>query len=695
MIDQKIKNILANLNQMYLQTQKETQQFQAFYFVKYQPQLIQFNQYLIIDNHSQIHWIEIGSIQIVVLRIILSSKYYILGVHLINNLIIEQILIEDQISILNKIDLNDYEIIRPLEYQINYYYNYLAIATKKLTKTYILLFAVSIKFPLKQYKIIEIGRVQFFFVQEFLFYYDQDDNIYKYNTKDFEIQIDNLLLEQNDLTNIKQIQFQIIPINSNDSIMNVEISIKSYNECFKLLKKQNDVLLKFISQKELKFNINDYIYGPINNVQIINNNHIKIQGPMLLYEIINNQEILKDAKLQTINLGSQFPGVQNIINIILFKYKSNLIILFDKSIQSQIKNKAHLQNIIQFNDKSLLVLFLNKNRNEIRGSIHMINETTLQLESEPIFEIIINFPLHFNCQSFKTGNLIIIKAQNTIDIYQIIGYSIQQIQNHLNILEILKIKGNNELYISLSLNTKNNQQILLFQILSLDQLEFQVKGTASLTWNSMDIVLKNQIYLHPNQKLNYDYQLIFLECSIADEKLQITILQAFQEYLVICEIIIFMEDFKISYRPIKILRNPENLNQDLEYEYFNQNNLILKQFNLIYFYDLLEQSNLYHYIGKQFLERQYLFHQFNTTHFIVYDCIQQKMFFANIGYLIKINDEVLENQVFTLIAENKVSSIQLQISLEVFNDQIQNQNFITKFFLFFVYYQFCIFFQEE
>ncbi|CAD8105111.1 unnamed protein product [Paramecium sonneborni] len=673
-IDQNIQNILHNLNQKYLLENQQYEQFQVFYFSKFNYQVIQLFQYLIIFINSEIIMIETDFIQIVFTKIIINSKCYILGIHLIKNQIIEQIFNGYQILTLKKINLDNYEIIRPLFYQIDN--EYFAIATRNSSKTFIIVFVIQNRLLLKQIKTIEIGRVQFFFQDQYLFFYDQGDKIQKFNMRDFEISLEINSSWQNSLISHEQIFFQVIPIDTKADRINLEIKIQIYNECFQLFQKNNHVLLKYKKEKNFRININDYIFGPIDNIQIINNDNFSIKGPLLLSEQINNNDILDGIKLKSIYLGSV---LQELENVIIFQTKNNSIVLFRQIQEHFYKKEEQLQNIISINDQSLLFLFLNNNFFEIRGVIYSINETAMQLIAQPIYEIKIKISPNSSYESMKTGNLIIIKDSFTLQLYQIIQSKIYQIQNLINITEILKIKGDNQLYISLIY--QEGGQILTFQILSLDKSQFQLEGVAELSQQTIDFALKNYIQIKTNKYLNKDYKLNLLECTIDGENLQLTIFQSLRGMSIISEILIQRKNLEVQFKPIRILRNFEEENH-MELQYFSNHHLILKSHSFIYFYDLKE-SDILDQIGRRSILQQYIYHQINTTHFIVFQYKKGGIFIGEIGYQITINDETQNNETFTLLAENQVSSISLQIFLQVSDEQSYNKTaFRILFFIF-------------
>ncbi|CAD8204801.1 unnamed protein product [Paramecium octaurelia] len=330
-------------------------------------------------------------------------------------------------------------------------------------------------------------------------------------------------------------------------------------------------------------------------------------------------------------------------------------------------------------------MIFRKNGTEIfRGVTYCIDEITHQLQKEPLFEV--KFDLNDRekgFQSIKTGNLIVFKGLPILLIYQIVELNLKLIPNQFNIIEIIKIKGDNQLYVSLSLEMND---ILLFQILIVNEIQFESKGSAILKFENIRVELFN--HFRNYQLISFDKfrMLEFLECLIEDGQVKIIGLLMIEETQVISEIIIQMVSFRISYNLIKITRINLKSDDEVQLVYYCQNILILRLSSsaITYFYDLTGNQVITDYIGRQ-TGLYHSYHILNTTHLVVYSNLEDIIFFAEVGYEIHFNEVYQGNNTFTLVAQNMLSSIQLNVTMiDINHGQIQDQNFIIIYLSIFI-----------
>ncbi|CAD8204799.1 unnamed protein product [Paramecium octaurelia] len=252
-------------------------------------------------------------------KVMVYEIQYLLGVHLINNQIIEYKLNLEQLSILNVVDLNENEIIRPITYQINQ--DYFSIAVRHDMKTFIILFSIQ-KTSLKLINTIQIGRDSFFFHEQYLIYYDKEDILIMFNMANFEIQIENVHLFK---SHKQSFNFNIVPINSNESSISLQFTLRHYNKCYQLQKKTNNASLYYSFHNKTKIYPTNYFYGPIDTLKLLENDKFQIEGPLVVSKVSLDAE---EGKIYTMNLNTIFrlsisEFYTQYFKIILFYYSIN------------------------------------------------------------------------------------------------------------------------------------------------------------------------------------------------------------------------------------------------------------------------------------------------------------------------------------------------------------------------------------
>ncbi|CAK78556.1 unnamed protein product (macronuclear) [Paramecium tetraurelia] len=590
---------------------------------------------------------------------------------------------QEQLLILNIFKLTDYEIIRPLKYQIND--QYFSLGVSYGSKSFILLFAIKNLFPLQLINNIQIGRLNFLLLEQYLLYQDQNDVLILFNFAEFEVQIDNF---QSENITERQYNFHVVPIDSKNSPLNLSFTLQYYNNCYKLISKSKHALLNYSKNNTTQIQTSKYFFGPIDQLTIVEKENFRIDGPLILSELTLSDNIPKEFKIKTIEQEKIFTNAPN-IKMKLVQFENKSIILINNLDQFKVDYETELLvNMFQINEQSILFLFLS-DQQRINGRIYLIDEIKCNLRQDPIFKINISYQTSDPVlQSFRTGNLIVIQTQNELLVYQIVEFSIKKIDLEFQFNNFLKINGYNQLYISQTF--KNNMKMLLFQILLFNGFQFEIQGTATLQMTFMFSSLKKQLKLTQLDFLNEFSQYYFLECIIEDETAKLLLLQIINRYIIISEIFITMQNFEISYSPLKFIRNSANF-VSLHLEYYYENKLILRSSSdETFFYDLSEQQNLYDYIGKQ-SESKNQYHKLNTTHFLIYEPRDDKIFIATIGYQVQIDTEYEGNKSFTLEAQNRLSQIKLTVQIQdIDDDQIDDKNsviiFLLIFFVIFVLY---------
>ncbi|CAD8204784.1 unnamed protein product [Paramecium pentaurelia] len=643
----------------------------SFYVSDESSSLIQFKEYLIIQLNQGNQIKKIDNIQIVYMKTIyVRSLYYFLAVHLNRNNIIEYHYDFDQLSIFNNQTLDDYQIIRPLRYQINN--KYFAIACKNDTTNFIFIYTIYISKPFKLIYVIKTNRLQFFFKDYHLFYYDDKDEVMILSLTDFIVQIKNIFpLEKDNSMTKKNFSFYIVPLNKYYSNFEIEFEVRSSNLCYQIYNRNNILQIQLSIPKNVKLNTLDYFDGPIDRLNILNNDNIIINGPILLSDNLLSQQEIGSINITTITLP-QF------IQHILHKTKGILIKLDEEQqilIPNKLKNKTYQGQVIVINGKLKIWVLIEVINAIISMSILQMNDN-VEFFTE-IKKIIISDQQNdiFYQDPIKvTGNLILFKRINS----QFIIYSINKTEiyfqeNDQSLLQILKVRGQNDLYISLS--QLHQRFINIFHLLSLQSNKLKEIGQTIISQSTINLELYNYLYFDDNE-VNINQLINFLECNLYQEKISLLILQIFTSFSVIAQIQINLQDFSSSYKVLKFIRNSQE-QSGLTLAYYSEYVLLLKSSkNSIYIYNLLYERKLYDYIGS-FNLINWNFYPLNTTHLFIYTDLGDKLLIGESGYLIQVNEENNQENTFTLIAQNDVSEAGLKVFIEVPQTQQLNINQYT------------------
>ncbi|CAD8203966.1 unnamed protein product [Paramecium pentaurelia] len=661
---QQMYQMLNKLNQIYLQDKQnfQNQISQHFYYSQLSPKYIYYNKYLMIHHKIDVKLFRLENIQIILIKEILSQQQYILGVHIIDNQIIQYYFDQEQISKISSLNLDEYQFIRPLKYQINT--QYFAIACRNQTKTFVLIFEITITKSPKLIKVIEISRIYFFFKEYQLFYYNSEDEIKIFNMLNFEIQLENYIPNKNEIVEKTKVTFQIISANKSDPRINLGFILKSYNQCYQLFQKSNNFSININQQNIITSN---YFYGPIESLKIEYNDKVHINGPLLLQQWIyqNNQIRIKNIIIAPLLMINQV--------------EQNIIVFQDEFGQTIILNSEEIEftKIIPINEQLILILYPTNSLLQLRGVIYLIDEDNSQLKQDPFLEMNFNLKIpHSEYHIQKFGDLIIFKSQSHLEFFQIINDIIQYIENDFNIIEISKIKGNNQLYITLS--EQNNRKDLQFQILQLIEFQFISNGTAIVQIETILDELNNYIPIGQNQTLSYIAQFYILDCNINYKDVSILLFQILQKVSIISQIHINIDNYSISYKIKKIIRHGLELGL-MRLQFYNKNSLILKsQTNSIYFYDLQEDLIVFDYIGRIIDQKYNYYYPLNTTHLILYQGNTSQIYIGKIGYKLDKQVEYLVNQTFTLVAENSVSQAICSIIINEINEESEDSTLLSK-----------------
>ncbi|CAD8103772.1 unnamed protein product [Paramecium sonneborni] len=640
-LDYKIIKILKILNEIYLQEKSEI--IEAFYYSRTVSKFIQYLQFLIVEDHQKITLFRLENIQIVFLKGFNGNQFFILGIHLKYNQIIIYHFDFQQLQILYNLQLGDYEIIRPLNYDINE--QYLAIASRKEKKNFVLIFEIRFTKSLKLIKILEISKFIFFFNSGKFFYYNSKDEITIFNFSDFEIQLENLVQQEMEDISKQVISFSIIQTSQTDPILNITFTINIYDECYRLFPKKSNYLMNYSQYQLQKIIISDFFHGVIDSIKIQDDNVTQIFGPLLLSEITYNQNnkdgiIIKIVKLEYLYKDNSKQQLQ----LLYYNRGQDRFIFYEQN--------AKIINVIVIDEERILILFQSSPNNCLNGNIYQIEQDSLNfvIRNQIFSTEIILYRKYEDYRIFKTGNLIAFQSETSLIIYIIINKIIHLVENYSEIQEIHKIQGNNNYYITLS----QVYHEYFFLILSFIDDHYISKGNVTLPWDSILNEFKYLIYIENDSLFYYASKCQILESIIIEQNLQIVLFHTFRQYSILSHIEINLETFSFSFIPQKFFRN--GMEQDfLTLEFYNKCILILKSIqNVIYFYDLNQDSKFYDYIGR-LDQNNYSYFSLNTTHFLVFSKTTKQIKIGELGYKIDLKDKISNNQTFKLIALNQVS----------------------------------------
>ncbi|CAK67832.1 unnamed protein product (macronuclear) [Paramecium tetraurelia] len=666
-LNKQTNKILNALHQIYFQDKQQNQNLTTnHFFINFENQkLFQYNQYLIILIHKNVQMIRLENIQIIFLKQLLNLQYYLLGVHLINNSINDYHFDSQQVSVLSSFKLDHYELIKPLKYQINK--KYLALASLSENKTYVLIFEIRITKPLLLVKVIQISRIEFFFLGYQLFYYNFEDEINIYNLLYFEVQLQDST-EHNEIAVKTNITFQIISEMKSEPTIYLGFTLKFYNECYRLFQKSNH---SSINSTQNHIIPSKYFYGSIDLLKIEVSNETNILEPLRFIEWIDISRLRYEGRIKKIDIGPIL-----FINQSFNETYSIYIVLADNDLgQTFIINPTDqlFVKILPINNQYILFFF--DQVNFIQGAMYLIDEDTQNLIKEPIQELNITLNQSYSHYLiFKTGDLIVFKSKSQLLLYMILNSSIKFIENDLYILDILKVQGNNQFYISFS--QLRDRQAYYFHVLSINQFNLVSIGTAILQLQTIFIELQAYVQILLYEHIDEKSQISILDCEIIDQEFRIQVFQIFNKIQIISQICIKIENYSISFKVLNILRH--ELGDKMKLQFYNKNHLILQSLsNSYYFYDLKEPLNFIDYFGS-IIQNNDLYYPFNTTHLYVFQRNTSQIYLAELGYKIDTQSHLFENQIFTLVAENQLSQARCRITINENSHQEEDNNFLIK-----------------
>ncbi|CAD8152410.1 unnamed protein product [Paramecium octaurelia] len=663
LLNNQSNNILNTLHQIYLQDKQKNQKLthSHFFLNLKNPTLIQYNQYLIILINKRVKMLILESIQIIFLKQLLNQYDYFVGVHLISNSIIDYHFDKQQISS-----------------------KYLALAALSQTKTYVLIVEIRIKKPLLLVKAIQIGRIEFFISGQQLFYYNFENEIEIYNLRYFEVQLQDFI-KHNQIAINANVTFEIISETKRDPAISLGFTLKGYNECFKLFQKSNHSSIDSTQKQLMPYK---YFQGPIDILKIEGSDGTNILEPLMLIEWIDISSLGNQSKIKKIDIGpilynNQSSQISQIVNIILAENGFG---------QTFIINRINLlfARVLPINQQQILIFFMDQvESRSLKGAVYSIDEEQQCFGQKPILEINITLEIsHNEYNFFKTGDLIIIKSKSHLFLYLLLKSSIQLIENNLNILDILKVQGNNQFYISFS--EVGGTQDYQFNILTRNELNLVSTGTAILSLSTIFIELQAYIQILLIYSVREKNYINLLECEIIDSDFRILAYQIINQVQIITQIDINMENYSISFKMHKLLSH--GLGNHMNLQFYSKNYLILKsKSSSVYFYDLTQPSNFIDHFGR-IRQSTDLYYPFNTTHLYIYQATSSQIFLGELGYNFDTKIQLFENQTFTLVAENQVSQARCSITIIDISYQQVDSKFLIKFLFYFYLFQFFIFF---
>lgn len=94
-------------------------------------------------------------------------------------------------------------------------------------------------------------------------------------------------------------------------------------------------MVKIPFSKNIGINIIDYFKGPINEINIINNENIFIKGPILLSENLINQSKIDSISIKPILIPQSFEKLFNKTNGIIVILEEELLIMVPNKFKNQ------------------------------------------------------------------------------------------------------------------------------------------------------------------------------------------------------------------------------------------------------------------------------------------------------------------------------------------------------------------------
>ncbi|CAD8125114.1 unnamed protein product [Paramecium sonneborni] len=658
-IPKQFKDIL-----IWVVTQSSKKKKLQFFIAKFKYfDIYQLNQYLVIQLSDLITLYKVNDITIVYAgksKFILDSqsiqnKYSLIAVHNKKN-IIKQYILDNRLKLLENYEIENYDIIRPILYQINK--ENLIIALKQLDLNY--LFVFQIQQPLKLLQILKISKLDFYLQNDFIIYYDDDLNIRILDIDKLQIQYLNPAENQKQIVLYETIPIQLkheFEANQQDQLY---LDLKVINYCRNLYSSLTEHTIYVEDSEQIRIENIDLFSGPIDQLVLENNSKLKLIGPFI------NQQKIEDCQNQLTVCYKviQYELYQNNAELTLFYNLRhyNKLKLLPFYLQKNLKeNKINIKDAYFY--KRNLVLVLYEKENSVFASVINYNIDQLSQQFEPIKLQGLQVKDFNRVQFQQTGTLMFIKYGSLERILKINQTNIIEIDLEIYFSNILFIENSPNQYIEMKIIKKIDESYFLINVFQLKMIEFLIVDSYKINYQLIEKTLSPHINIDIYQLKQYFQNQLF-ESFLDENRIEIKVLQITLSFSVISKIQINQKNGEIIYTVEQVFRNPKS-QELLNFKYFDENILILinSKDNTSYLYYIKQIKPFYDYIFM-FDNNLLNFYPLNTTHYLFYFNQIDQLFIGEIGFQLQKLQELDDYETCIIKASNQVSKEQIRLIIK-------------------------------
>ncbi|CAD8112482.1 unnamed protein product [Paramecium primaurelia] len=665
---------LSQFQYFFEKFEKQLNQTQVLYFKQRDSKiLIQYEKHLYIifqETHSVFSFQD----HLIIYSYFEKSFIVFYAIDQLQNKIIHYQFRDQTLIFQEQLNLNEYhfQIHIPLKLSCNYGRIIIAI---KNQSAQLFLFIINLKemltYSLEQ--IIEIGRLEFFSTLQFLCFYDKEKKlqIYQFDYLNFTVNIQDIDQYQNILTINESLIFQsqIQPFPE----LNQYITLQFSNYCQKIKKlSESQQILYSKQQSSIQLSFQDYFTGPIYKLKLLNTSNLELHGPFLKRQQLQKCNNPLDQKSCFQIRTLQYQGITTLYIYLIYldnEYKILKIVnnnhrLFRFIPISQIYLLENDQLIIIIHHQDLCIFQFYE--------FNQLNSMYLE-QSIQNYECM-EFPIS---QCKKEGNLIMLRIQQSIRLFLIHEQQVTELhfefQDQYDDFFII----NNTSNLFLLMKNHQNFQFCLISIYYLDQNQLHFNSSYKLDQQKFQFeLLQNEL---ESQILFSGTQIFYKSFKIEQQQIisKIIIFSKKTIFIGLVECQILQKE--CIYSVSRTLKTPDYSTYE-KHQKFDEDFIYLSINQNYYLYDLKLKNSIN--LIAAFSEKNYEISKFNTTHYLFNSIISsQDIYIGQIGYEIEILEAGQKQKEieFNLFAQNEIS--EEQISLILFNDDINISIQITKTYL--------------
>ncbi|CAD8051095.1 unnamed protein product [Paramecium primaurelia] len=611
-----------------------------------------FGYFLIYDqNDDFLRLLTLNNIDILSIQRLITNVFQILAIHRMENMIIQYFLTGSQkLNLQYNYTLNNTQIVKPLKFYIE---KLLIILVKSNSSYQLQLFSLSKTKTFKLIKIIQIGRPEFFIMNQILYYYEENLVIKGYDLFSITIKFENQLIAQNNAFQNLQLAFNLVSKDGDDKVINCVINLNYYNFCQKIFPIDNEIKIYLRKQTKQILRISDLFIGPIDQLFIKNNSKIEIKGlqqqnePLQLCQQFKQMDCIIQVQVDT-NL---FSNQKKQFYLYILKHKKIKTLL---PISPDISRELKLLNLFLINKWQLA--FILDFEQKVIIKVYQINTETFTLSQNKIFEY------NSNCTStnlnfYQVEDIIQLQFQFKDILFFTPTFKFIKQNQKAYQQGIIFVQDSNQLYVEFQIQ---NQDFIIkiFQYYSNNKFK-KINQILIPYYTFYQELLKhfnNQFTSKESTPKNYS-----LKSIKKGETITLLVLLMFKHYSLIIDIKFGESSSIIDFKITKILRNPDAFIE--QYKVVYKSNILFLSSDLQnhYFYDLTHKEGLYNYQHLK-SNKSILIYPVNNTHLIFYDDYSS-ITIGQLHYEIQLHDTHINKQTCILIAENSLSKSEIHITI--------------------------------